>query len=122
LRLLFLPPEVTQLLISGHREMGQARALLGLGGARQIAAANKIAAGGLTVRAAEQLAKDLQAEKKPSVVNSPDPDTVRLQNRLTEKLGARVVIAHQNGGRGKMIISYTSLDELDGVLKRIGCD
>jgi ParB family chromosome partitioning protein len=122
LRLLDLQPEVKQLLIRGQLEMGHARALLALSGEKQIAAANKIAEGGLTVRAAEQLAKDLQTEKKPPAANTPDPDTVRLQNRLTEKLGARVVIAHQSNGGGKLVIAYASLDELDGVLKRIGCD
>jgi ParB family chromosome partitioning protein len=122
LRLLELQPEVKQLLIAGQLEMGHARALLALSGEKQVAAAKKVAEGGLTVRAAEQLAKDLQAEKKPPLANAPDPDTVRLQNRLTEKLGARVVIAHQSNGGGKLVIAYASLDELDGVLKRIGCE
>lgn len=122
LRLLELQPEVKQLLVSGQLEMGHARALLGLSGAKQVAAAHKIASLDLTVRAAEQLVKDLQAEKKPPETQQPDPDTVRLQNHLTERLGARVVITHKSAGHGKLIISYSSLDELDGVLKRIGCD
>lgn len=122
LRLLDLQPDVKQMLVGGQLEMGHARALLALSGAKQVAAAHKIVAAGLTVRAAEQLVKDLQSEKKPSETSSVDPDTARLQNLLTERLGARVSIAHKSGGQGKLIISYSSLDELDGVLKRIGCD
>lgn len=122
LRLLELQPEVKQLLRDGKLEMGHARALLGLPADKQIAAAHRIAIAGMTVRAAEQLAKDLQADKQLPAAPARDPDTVRLQNHLTERLGARVVINHQGNGGGKLVINYTSLDELDGVLKRIGCD
>jgi ParB family chromosome partitioning protein len=120
LRLLELQPEVKQMLIKGQLEMGHARALLALNGAKQIAAANKIVAGGLTVRAAEQMAKERHEEKKTFSARVPDLDTLRLQNELTEKLGARVTINHQGNGGGKLVICYTSLDELDGVLRRIG--
>lgn len=119
LRLLELQPEVKQMLIKGQLEMGHARALLALHGAKQIAAANKIVVGGLTVRAAEQMAKEQHVEKKPSTTRAPDLDTLRLQNELTEKLGARVTINHQDNGGGKLVINYSSLDELDGVLRRI---
>ncbi len=119
LRLIDLQPEVKKLLISGALEMGHAKVLLALEGDRQVAAAKKIAASGMTVRAAEKLVKDSQAEKKPGRSNSPDPDTIRLQNELSEKLGAKVTISHQRAGKGRLIIDYSSLEELDGLLQRI---
>jgi len=119
LRLIELHPEVKKLLISGALEMGHARALLALEGEKQVAAARKIAAAGMTVRAAEKLVKDSQARKKPGRDNTPDPDTMRLQNELSEKIGAKVTISHQRSGKGRLIIDYSSLEELDGLLQRI---
>jgi len=119
LRLIELHPEVKKLLVSGALEMGHARALLALEGGSQIAAARKIAAAGMTVRAAEKLVKESQGGKKPGRENTPDPDTIRLQNELSEKIGAKVTISHQRGGKGRLIIDYSSLDELDGLLQRI---
>jgi ParB family transcriptional regulator, chromosome partitioning protein len=119
LRLMDLQPEVKKLLVSGELEMGHARALLSLDATKQVAAAQKIAREGLTVRAAEKLVKDLQAEPKPQPPKTVDHDTQRLQNELTAKLGAKVVIEHKDNGKGKLVIAYSSLEELDGILEQI---
>ncbi|MEE9397727.1 MAG: ParB/RepB/Spo0J family partition protein [Methylococcales bacterium] len=119
LRLLDLRGEVKDLLVKGHLEMGHARALLGLEGGTQVTIANKIASGGLTVRAAEKLVKDQQTEKNVSKTKLIDPDILRLQDELSVKLGAKVMLNHQNSGKGKLVISYTSLEELEGVMSRI---
>ncbi len=119
LRLIELHPEVKKLLISGALEMGHARALLALEGEKQVAAGRRIAAAGLTVRAAEKLVKDSQTDKKPGRDKTPDPDTIRLQNELSEKIGAKVTISHQRSGKGRLIIDYSSLEELDGLMRRI---
>ncbi len=119
LRLMDLHPEVKKLLINGQLEMGHARALLSLDAAKQIATAQKIAREGLTVRAAEKLVKDAQAEPKPQKTKTVDHDTLRLQNELTAKLGAKVLIEHKDNGAGKLVIAYASLEELDGILEQI---
>jgi ParB family transcriptional regulator, chromosome partitioning protein len=119
LRLMDLHPEVKKLLISGQLEMGHARALLSLDAAKQVAAAQKIAREGLTVRMAEKLVKDAQTEPKPQKTKVIDHDTLRLQNELTAKLGAKVVIEHKANGAGKLVIAYASLEELDGILEQI---
>jgi ParB family transcriptional regulator, chromosome partitioning protein len=107
------------LLINGQLEMGHARALLSLDAAKQVAAAQKIAREGLTVRAAEKLVKDAQTEPKLKQAKTVDHDTLRLQNELTAKLGAKVVIEHKDNGAGKLVIAYSSLEELDGILDQI---
>jgi len=119
LRLMDLHPEVKKLLISGQLEMGHARALLSLDAVKQVAAAQKIAREGLTVRMAEKLVKDAQTESKPQKTKTVDHDTLRLQNELTAKLGAKVVIEHKDNGAGKLVIAYPSLEELDGILEQI---
>jgi ParB family transcriptional regulator, chromosome partitioning protein len=119
LRLMDLHPEVKKLLISGQLEMGHARALLSLDAVKQVAAAQKIAREGLTVRMAEKLVKDAQTEPKPQKTKAIDHDTLRLQNELTAKLGAKVVIEHKDNGAGKLVIAYSSLEELDGILEQI---
>jgi ParB family transcriptional regulator, chromosome partitioning protein len=119
LRLMDLHPEVKKLLINGQLEMGHARALLSLDAAKQVAAAQKIAREGLTVRAAEKLVKDAQTEPKLKQAKTVDHDTLRLQNELTAKLGAKVVIEHKDNGAGKLVIAYSSLEELDGILEQI---
>ena len=118
LRLIDLHPDVKTLLINQEIEMGHARALLALSGAQQLEVAKKIAQDSLTVRAAERLIKDLQNPKPPKV-KTVDHDTLRLQNDLTAKLGAKVVIEHKNNGTGKLLISYNSLEELDGIIEQI---
>ncbi|MEQ1621844.1 MAG: ParB/RepB/Spo0J family partition protein [Methylococcales bacterium] len=119
LRLMELQPEVKKLLIHKQLEMGHARAILSLDGAAQIAAANKIVKSGLTVRAAEQLVREMQKEPKEVKAKVVDKDALRLQEDLTAKFGAKVSIEHKDTGAGRVIISYTSLEELDGILEQI---
>lgn len=119
LRLMDLHPEVKKLLASRQLEMGHARALLSLDGAQQVALANKIAKDGLTVRAVERLVRDSQAEPKKPKAKVIDKDTLRLQEDLTAKLGAKVSIEHKESGAGRLVIAYSSLEELDGILEQI---
>lgn len=119
LRLMDLQPDVKKLLISKQLEMGHARALLALEGIKQITVANKIAKEGLTVRTAEQLVKEALAEPKIKTVKTIDNDTLRLQDDLTARLGAKVVIDHKDNGTGKLVIAYSSLEELDGIIEQI---
>lgn len=120
LRLLTLALPVRELLLKGEIEMGHARALLALDGAKQIELAQLAAARALSVREVERLVKRLQA---PVTVSSGrrDPDLLRLEERLAEKLGASVSIkSGKNRRSGKLVIAYTSLDHLDSILERIG--
>jgi ParB family transcriptional regulator, chromosome partitioning protein len=118
LRLLDLHPEVKKMLLNRQLEMGHARALLALDGQKQISAANKIVKEGLTVRAAERLVKDGQITlDPPKKIKVIDHDTRRLQEQLSMKLGAKVVIDHKESGAGKLVIAYSSLDELDGLIQ-----
>ena len=119
LRLLDLHPDVKKLLLGNQLEMGHARALLSLEGLKQVAIANKVAKEGLTVRAAERLVKESQAEPKIQKVKVIDNDTLRLQDDLTAKLGAKVIIDHKENGSGKLVIAYSSLDELDGIIGQL---
>ncbi|MSP27582.1 MAG: ParB/RepB/Spo0J family partition protein [Methylococcales bacterium] len=119
LRLLDLHVEVKTLLVNKHIEMGHARALLSLEGVKQVELARKIAKDGLTVRAAERLVKDAQEVPQPPTVKVIDHDTRRLQEDLTAKLGAKVSIDHKENGTGKLVIAYSSLEELDGIIEQI---
>jgi ParB family chromosome partitioning protein len=116
LRLMELHPDVKKLLLNNQLEMGHARALLSLDGPRQVAIAHKVVKDGLTVRATERLVKESQAEPKVQKVKIVDNDTLRLQNDLTAKLGAKVSIDHKDNGSGKVVIAYSSLEELDGII------
>jgi ParB family chromosome partitioning protein len=122
LRLLKLSQPVQAMLMEGELDMGHARALLSLEGAAQIAAANKIVLAGLSVREAEKL---VQNELTPLVKREnknlePDRDTLRLQEKVADRVGAKVAIQHGLKGRGKLIIEYKSLEQLDGVLAILG--
>lgn len=119
IRLIELHPEVKKMLINKELEMGHARALLSLDGPLQVAAANKIVKQNLTVRAAEKLVKDLQRTPEKPLLQPVDHDTLRLQENLTAKLGAKVSINHKKNGSGKIVVAYTSLDQLDGIIDRI---
>lgn len=118
IRLIDLHSDVKAYLHAGSLEMGHARALLALDTARQRNAAERVVSNGLTVRATEKLVKDLQNGKVSRKV-AVDPDIDRLQSEVGEKLGAKVSISHSSTGKGKLIVRYTSLDELEGILKRI---
>jgi ParB family chromosome partitioning protein len=123
LRLLELNADVKAALESRQLEMGHARALLGLRGAAQSEAARLVVHKGLSVRETEALVRRLieQAEHPPAPRPEVrvDPDIRRLQDNLGERLGARVEIRHAKTGRGQLVITYGSLDELDGILDRI---
>ncbi|MGH8313944.1 MAG: ParB/RepB/Spo0J family partition protein [Steroidobacterales bacterium] len=121
LRLLELADEVKTLLESRAIEMGHARALLGLTQRRQqIEVAKMVAGKGLSVRETEALVRRmLNPQRRDEGGESRDPDVRRLENQLSDKLGARVAIQHSASGKGKLIVSYNSLDELDGILEHI---
>jgi ParB family chromosome partitioning protein len=125
LRLLDLPPEICDQLEARSLEMGHARALLGLTSRRQqVEVAALVARTGLSVRETEAIVRrmtqpaatpDAAAAKAPGA----DPDVQRLELDLSEKLGARVVIQHSRSGKGKLLVSFNSLEELDGILEHI---
>jgi ParB family chromosome partitioning protein len=116
LRLMTLEPDVRRMLERRELDMGHARCLLSLGPEHQLQAARQVVSGGLSVRQAEALVRKLQAPAKPSSSRALDPDIRRLQDELSQKLGSPVQLQHSSGGKGKVVISYTSLDELDGIL------
>ncbi len=123
LRLLDLCEAAKRRVQSGELEMGHARALLAITDAsKQAELAARVAAKGLSVRETEALVKRaLQgADGRPKPAGrSLDPDIRRLQDDLSERLGARVSIQHGGKGRGKLVVSYNSLDELEGILAHI---
>ncbi|PMR74717.1 ParB/RepB/Spo0J family partition protein [Billgrantia endophytica] len=120
LRLLSLDPEVQTLLERGDLDMGHARALLALSGARQRKAAHEVVNKDLTVRDTEALVKRLvNGEPRKAEAAATSPDVARLETRLGEVLGAPVKIQHGRGGKGRVTIRYSSLDELDGILEHI---
>ncbi|MED5240195.1 MAG: ParB/RepB/Spo0J family partition protein [Pseudomonadota bacterium] len=120
LRLMGLEADVKKLLEHGDLEMGHARALLALEGNKQIEAARTVVAKGLSVRQTEELVRDFEKEKpaKPAPVKE-DPNVKALVNDLSERLGAPVQLQSGQGGKGKLVISYNNLDELDGILAHI---
>lgn len=120
LRLIALPDEIKTLLAHGDLEMGHARALLGLPGDQQVEGARHVVARGLTVRQTEALVRQWLSDKeKPKAEVKSDPDISRLEQRLAERLGSPVQIKHGQKGRGQLVIRYSSLDELQGVLAHI---
>jgi len=121
LRLLTLNGDVREMLEQGKMDMGHARALLALTGNAQSQAARQVVDKGLSVRETEHLVRRLTAhpaQPKP-VPRGRDPDVRDLEERLSERLGARVHIQHGSGGKGKLVVEYHSMDELDGILARI---
>jgi ParB family transcriptional regulator, chromosome partitioning protein len=122
LRLMDLADEVKELLETRRLEMGHGRALLGLTSRRQqIEVAGLVAKKALSVRETEALVRRLvapAAAEKPEP-GSGDPDIRRLERELADKLGARVLFQHAASGKGKLVVSYNSLDELEGILSHI---
>ena len=118
LRLLNLAPGVCQMIDNGDLEMGHARALLALPVDEQAAAGRDVAKRSLSVRQTEALVKRLLRGDGP--VPEPDPDTRRLERTASEQLGAPVTITTGTKGKGRVVIRYSSLDELDGILTRMG--
>lgn len=120
LRLIALPEEIKTLLSHGDLEMGHARALLGLPAEQQVEGARHVVARGLTVRQTEALVRQwLSGSERSKDEPKSDPDIVRLEKRLAERLGSPVQIKHSEKGKGQLVIRYNSLDELQGVLAHI---
>ncbi len=123
LRLLDLNEDVKTYVDERRLEMGHARALLGLKGPEQSSAARQVVSRGLSVRETEKLVRRLQGgEEKPRTGKKTpevDADTRRLQDDLSGKLGAKVLLQQGKGGKGKLVIAYNSLDELEGILEHI---
>lgn len=118
LRLLELAPGVRQMIDSGDLGMGHARALLALPIDEQAVAGREVVKRSLSVRQTEALVKRLLGAGVPGP--EPDPDTRRLERSTSEHLGAPVTITTNSKGRGRVVIRYSSLDELDGILSRMG--
>ncbi len=117
LRLLALPIEVKTMLEHGDIEMGHARALLTLPVNAQIEVALIIANKGLSVRETEDLVRRMHMPKLASMPKSMDPDVVRLQESLSQRLKLPVAISHSAKGKGKLVIRYKSIADLDALLE-----
>jgi ParB family chromosome partitioning protein len=128
LRLLEAAPEVCEMVATHSLEMGHARALLGLTNKRkQAEVAAVVAKRGMSVRDTEAMVRRLQqpggdrsgASAEAAVTGTADPNVSKLEQDLAEKLGAKVTIQHAASGKGKVVVAYNSLDELDGILAHI---
>ncbi len=120
LRLNLLADEVKTLLEHGDIEMGHARAILALPAEQQPDTGRVIAAKQLTVREAESLVRRL-LEPVPAKENkAKDPDVAALESKLSERFGAPVSISYNRKGKGELVINYSSLPELDGILHKLG--
>ncbi len=120
LRLMNLGHATRKLLENGDIEMGHARALLSLSEDEQSQVAKQVVAKGLSVRQTETMVRSMAKPKAPKKNNPVESADIRhLQNDLSEKLGAPVAIQHTAKGKGKLVISYNNLDELDGILAHI---
>jgi ParB family chromosome partitioning protein len=121
LRLLVLEPVVRTMMEAGDLNTGHGKVLLALEGADQVKAAKKVVKGGLSVRQTESLVKSVRvSEVKPEEKGSAtNPDVLRLERELSGRLGSSVKITQGKGQQGKLVISYSSLDQLDGILERI---
>ena len=121
LRLLELAPAVQALLQEGAIDMGHARALLALSKARQVELAHQVVEKGLSVRDTERRVQE--ASHAPKAVQRAalrlDADSRRLQEELSESLGAQVRLKPRRGGRGSLLIDYASLDQLQGLIKKL---
>ena len=118
LRLLNLAKPVQSMLMGGELDMGHARALLVLSHARQVDAAREVAKKGMSVREAERLAARM-AKPVAKTAAGKDRDVARLEEELSERLGAMVKIAANAKGAGRIAIQFESLDQLDELLQRI---
>ena len=117
LRLLQLVAPVQDLLMRGDIDMGHARALLPLSGALQIQLAQRVVQKGLSVRDTERLVQHALKPPKPVQANKPDRDVLRLQEELSDTLGANVEIRTTKKGAGSIKIDFGNLDQLEGILQ-----
>lgn len=126
LRLLKLDPSVREHLELGHIEAGHARALLGLVRDQQVVAAQAVMQRRLSVRQTEELVRrmldpsETTSSKKPKSKTGQSRDIQRLEEALSEKLAAPVHLESRDGKSGRLVIEYNSLDELDGIIERLG--
>lgn len=122
LRLMTLRDDVQRMLEYGDLEMGHARALLGLPTERQSQAANTVVSKGMTVRQTESMVRSLLASLDSltkATDKKIDTDIKQLQDQLSEKIGVPVLVQHSAKGKGKLVLKYNNLDELDGILNHI---
>ena len=120
IRLIGLHIDVRRMLEHGDLEMGHARALLSLPDEQQTQAARTVAGKGLSVRQTEALVRRLMSGNSTQPAGKIlDPDIKNLEDNLADKLGAKVMIQHSAKGKGKLVVKYNSLDELDGILSHI---
>jgi len=119
LRLQDLNPDVKVLLAIRDIEMGHARALLAIDGLEQSRVAKDVASKGLSVRETEALIRKISAPQKKPEATRKDPDIIKLEERLTEYLGAQVHVRQKAKGKGSLEITYSSLDVLEGILSKI---
>ena len=121
LRLLELAPAVQALVQDGSIDMGHARALLALSRARQVELAHQVVEKGLSVRDTERLVQEAGQAPKAAhrTEHRLDADSRRLQEELSESLGAQVRLKPRRGGRGSLLIDYASLDELQGLIRKL---
>lgn len=120
MRLLGLEDEVKVLLERGDLDLGHAKVLLALTGKQQVSMARDVVARRLSVRETERLLENYQAQQSSKYIKPKiDPDVRSLEKRLSEKLGSKVKIYQSNKGKGKVVLGYNSLDELDGILEHI---
>jgi len=119
LRLNHLNDDVKLMLERGDIDMGHARALLALEGDSQSDTARVVVGKGMNVRETEALVKRVLEPPKSKPEKKPDPNINDLERSLAERLGAAVAIQHGGRGNGKLVISYSSIDELEGILGRI---
>lgn len=121
LRLLTLAPEVQDMVLKGLIEMGHARALIPLQGAQQVLAAREIARKAMSVRQAESMVKRIldpsTAKKERVVIKTKDDE--RLEESLSDTLGAVVHVTANKKGRGRVVIEFSNLDQLQGIVERI---
>jgi len=117
LRLLNLSAPVQELMMQGKIDMGHGRALLPLAPVQQIKIANAIVQKQLSVRETEKLVNQIE-HPLPKKVKKPDRDLLRLQEDVSERLGAQVAIKPKKNGQGNIVIHYTSLDQLDDILSK----
>jgi ParB family chromosome partitioning protein len=120
LRLLKLTKPVQAMVMEGVLDMGHARAILALDGARQVEAAKRVAARGMSVREAEALVARMQRGNASRRRRKQDRDLARLEEEMSERLGTTVEIRPGRKGSGKLIVHYSGLDHLDQLLRKLG--
>jgi len=119
LRLLQLAKPVQDLLMQGEIDMGHARALLSVSGAMQVQLSQRVVQKDLSVRETERLVKQALKAPREAETRKPDRDVLRLQEELSDFLGAQVGIKTNQRGAGKIQIEFGSLEELDGILQKM---